>query len=175
MNYYFSGLKENKNTIVKQNRRLNRNLNRKLDRKLNNKLKEDPTTISLNEAPKKKPKMFIKKEKIIWYKSDFNNLNINFFLKEIRSLYEIKPLNYFNYLFNYKGEKSIYLTLKNEDLIYSINSQLVDSNKDYSRFVVSIDLTEKGITNLDRVIILIDKYINMIKSETVNLITYCTM
>ena len=73
-------------------------------------------------------------------------------------MYTSRPLDYFTHLMGHEGENSILSYLKKEDLAVRISSYSDFELGVYSSFSLDVQLTEKGIKNIDQVLQAIFKY-----------------
>ena len=84
--------------------------------------------------------------KIVWFKkfTSLPVLDIVFYLEEVLTKYETKPLSYISYVLKYTGLGSLYKNLNDKKLAIKLDSGFIASYKNFSLFSISIELTEKG-------------------------------
>lgn len=96
---------------------------------------------------------------------DQKRVAITFSLPQIYSYYKHKPLNFISHLLGYEGHGSLLSYLKNNG--YAINLSAGDgvSGYNFKDYNISIQLTDKGIIELDTVIDCAFEYIELIKTQ----------
>ena len=106
---------------------------------------------------------------IVWYKRNSFSLppviDFLFVLDEINSSNDTKPLEYLGYLFKYKGPDSLLYNLKKNNLASNVDCGNIGSFKQFSQFIISITLTNKGTIEFQNVIELVFTYIEFLKTN----------
>jgi insulysin len=119
-----------------------------------------------------KPFDFFKQGSITFYETlkDHKELEINFLIPEEFYIKKnsninipINPALFLKFLFNQKVEGSLYDHLRKSGLITALKSQLKKLIEGHLVFKIHVFLTEKGISNLNNLIMKIMEYINFIK------------
>ena len=82
--------------------------------------------------------------------------------------YKAKPLKFFSSLFGHEGPNTLTACLKRENFITDLVSSAEDYAKTFSEFSIDLTLTKKGFDNYKEVILIVLKYINIIKSKEIN-------
>ncbi len=100
--------------------------------------------------------------------SDRNSVRFHYQIPAQGQNYKTQPTRYLSYVLGNENKQSLYSTLKNEDLITSISAS---TSKDYGHnafFTVSINLTNKGMTQINQVAKHFFASISLLKSSPVN-------
>ncbi len=83
---------------------------------------------------------------------DFRLLTLTFPTTSAKTLYDQKPLGYISSIIGYEGEGSLIAYLKAQGLANGLSAGNSDESDVESSFQTSISLTEKGLTQVDKVI-----------------------
>ncbi len=114
-----------------------------------------------------KQEQLAKRAYIVPVKDGARNLKMNFPTREVDSLYKKKPSNYLSHLIGHEGNGSILELLKQKGWANELSAGMSKNNSDWGCFTVSIDLTDVGLENVDRVVEIVFAYLFMLKSEGV--------
>lgn len=99
---------------------------------------------------------------------DRKELKITWQLPSIREYYDSKPHNYISHLIGHEGVNSILSMLKADGLAQELSAGIGShSYKDYSFFAVSIQMTDKGMEEYERVLEIVMQYITMARQKGV--------
>ena len=77
----------------------------------------------------------------------------------LRQEFKSNPLSYFGHLIGHEGENSLLSYLKAEDYAMALNAGGSHELDCFSDFTITITLTKKGLTNTDKVLDAVFKYI----------------
>ena len=92
-------------------------------------------------------------------------LQVSFPLPDYRELYEVKPMAYLGNLVGHEGQGSLLSQLKAEGLAESVAAGAGLGWRGGSLFSVSINLTEKGVEEYQRVLQLLFAYTEMLREK----------
>ncbi len=92
-------------------------------------------------------------------------LDISFPVSDYRAEYHVQPLSYLGNLVGHEGEGSILSQLKAEGLAESLSAGSGLGWRGGALFSVNIVLTEKGVTEYQRVLQLLFAYLDMLRDE----------
>jgi secreted Zn-dependent insulinase-like peptidase len=92
-------------------------------------------------------------------------LQVSFPLPDYRELYDVKPLSYLGNLVGHEGEGSLLSQLKAEGLAESVAAGSGLGWRGGSLFSVSINLTERGVSEYRRVLQLLFAYMDMLRQK----------
>ena len=95
--------------------------------------------------------------------SERNELSFFFHLQEIYSLQKYSPLAYITYLLENPEKGGLLYLLKQKKWGFNLNGNLFESNDKFSLFKLTIDLTENGLKNIQKVINYCFKYIRFLE------------
>ena len=99
---------------------------------------------------------------------DRKELKILWQLPQVREHYESKPHNYISHLIGHEGTNSILSMLKADGLAQELSAGIGShSYKDYSFFAVSIQMTDKGMEQYERVLEIVCHYVTMLRNKGV--------
>ncbi|WP_299788346.1 insulinase family protein [uncultured Shewanella sp.] len=90
---------------------------------------------------------------------------ITFSLPAIDPYYKHKPLTFISHLLGYEGNGSLLSYLKDQGLAVNLSAGGGVNGYNFKDYNISIQLTEKGVTNLDTVIESTFEYIELIKTK----------
>lgn len=90
---------------------------------------------------------------------------LTFSLPAIDPFYKHKPLTFISHLLGYEGKGSLLSYLKDNDLAVNLSAGGGVNGYNFKDYNISIQLTEKGVTNLDTVIECAFEYIELIKTQ----------
>eukprot|EP01127_Copromyxa_protea_P010614 TRINITY_DN2597_c0_g1_i1.p1 TRINITY_DN2597_c0_g1~~TRINITY_DN2597_c0_g1_i1.p1 ORF type:complete len:920 (-),score=181.97 TRINITY_DN2597_c0_g1_i1:22-2781(-) len=96
---------------------------------------------------------------------DTRTLDIGWPVPAQHSLWKYKPCGVVGHLLGHEGEGSILALLKKLGLAQSLMAGVMEEGLDYSNFGVSIGLTEKGLENVNQVIVIIYQYIKILQEK----------
>lgn len=86
-------------------------------------------------------------------------------LEDYQKYYRNNPLSYYSHVLGHEGKNSLYSRLKREGLILSLTSGEWNQMNLFTFFLISIELTQKGLENYERVIQIIFSFIHMLKTS----------
>ena len=92
-------------------------------------------------------------------------LQVSFPLPDYRELYDVKPLAYVGNLVGHEGEGSLLSRLKSEGLAESVAAGSGLGWRGGSLFSVTINLTEKGVADHERVLQMLFAYTEMLREN----------
>ena len=90
---------------------------------------------------------------------------LTFSLPAIDPFYKHKPLTFISHLLGYEGNGSLLSYLKDNDLAVNLSAGGGVNGYNFKDYNISIQLTEKGVANLDTVIECAFEYIELIKTQ----------
>ena len=94
-------------------------------------------------------------------------LSLNFPLESQQQYYRQKPLGYLARIVGYEGEGSLHSLLKEQGLIDSLAAYTSDVPGEFSEFSVRMELTPKGLEQVDEISAIVFDYLDMIRREGV--------
>ena len=98
--------------------------------------------------------------------AETHSVELQFPLREIHSLYQCKPTRYLSHLIGHEGKGSLLSLLKSHHYAQELYAD--DSSKScrgFSVFTIRVDLTEKGVANVNDVIRMVFAYIDLLKTS----------
>ncbi|WP_223671157.1 insulinase family protein [Kangiella shandongensis] len=98
-------------------------------------------------------------------------LELRFTLPEATQYYKEKPVNYISELLTYRSEGSLYDYLKSQGYIKNLYDYVYGPD-DFTRFMVNIELTNKGYDNVDKVVEAFFAYLKLLKDDGVKQSTF---
>jgi len=98
---------------------------------------------------------------------DLRQMSMTFVLPSVREFYQEKPLDYIAYLLGHEGKGSLLSLLKQQGLAESLSAGGDDNGDGSSSFYISMQLTEKGLTEKALVRSLVFYAIEQIKKQGV--------
>lgn len=96
---------------------------------------------------------------------DLRNLSINWTIPDYRDQYESSPPHYLSHLIGHEGKGSLLTELKKRGWCNSLYAGSRRECRGFQFFNVTVDLSEEGGENIEKVIELVYQYINMVKSQ----------
>ncbi|ODA31656.1 peptidase M16 [Veronia pacifica] len=96
---------------------------------------------------------------------EVRKLTLAFSLPENRHHYRIKPLSYIAHLLGYEGPGSLMSMLKNKGFINTLSAGGGISGSNFREFVISMSLTELGMSHIDDIVSYAFQTINLIKQQ----------
>ncbi|XP_068246780.1 nardilysin-like [Palaemon carinicauda] len=100
---------------------------------------------------------------------DYHSLEINWALPSLQKYYHTKPLHYISHLIGHEGRGSILSYLKKKVWavgLYSGNDESgFEHNSTFALMSISVELTDEGFKNVDKVIEVVFQYLSMICEE----------
>ena len=96
---------------------------------------------------------------------DMRQLNMSFPIPDYSSEYLSKPVSYLSHLIGHEGQGSLLSELKSLGYVNNLCSGLKSGAKGFDFFIVDVDLTETGITHTDDIIVLVFKYLAMLRND----------
>ena len=98
--------------------------------------------------------------------SQVHSLEMQFPMREIKSLYRAKPTRYLSHLLGHEGRGSLLSLLKSRQ--YATELFADDSTKScasFSVFTINIELTERGLESVDEIVSMVFAYMDLLRSE----------
>ena len=99
---------------------------------------------------------------------DTRVLSLNFALESSFPYYKKKPLGYLSRIIGYEGQGSLHSLLKSEGLISSLAAYPNDVPNEYAEFLVRMELTPKGLENVDRITAIVFDYLELIRQKGIS-------
>lgn len=96
---------------------------------------------------------------------DKRTLELTWFLDDQTKLYRNPPSRYVSHLLGHEGEGSLLSFLIGEGLATSLSAGGNDNFSCYSEFEVSVQLTDKGVAESEKVVAYVFEYIEMLKAR----------
>ena len=96
---------------------------------------------------------------------DVRQLQLSFPIPDYSSEYLSKPVSYLSHLIGHEGKGSLLSELKSLGYVNNLCSGLKSGAKGFDFFIVDVDLTETGIENTDDIIVLVFKYLAMLRND----------
>ena len=90
-------------------------------------------------------------------------LDLSFPLREVDSLYLVKPTRYLSHLVGHEGRGSILSLLKGRGWANELSAGESRTCSDWSAFAVTIDLTDAGLDHVDDVAEIVFSYFNLLR------------
>ena len=92
-------------------------------------------------------------------------LSLNFPLESVQTYYQKKPLGYLSRILGYEGSGSLHSLLKEQGLIDSLATYSSDLPNEYSEFTVRMELTPKGLEQVDEITALVFDQLALIRRD----------
>ena len=92
-------------------------------------------------------------------------LSLNFPLESVQAYYRKKPLGYLSRILGYEGSGSLHSLLKEQGLIDSLTTYNSELPHEYSEFVIRMELTPKGLEQVDEITALVFDQLALIRRE----------
>lgn len=92
-------------------------------------------------------------------------LSLNFALESSYPYYKKKPLGYLARIIGYEGKGSLHSFLKNKGLINSLAAYSTDLPNKYSEFIIRMELTPKGLENVNRITAVVFDFLSLIRKQ----------
>lgn len=96
---------------------------------------------------------------------DIRSLTISFQMEDLDKHYKSSPEQYVSHLVGHESEGSILSELKKQGLCNNLMGGYSTAARGWGFFEISVDLTEEGFENTDKIIKIIFQYINMLKKQ----------
>ncbi|YCL18138.1 Pro-a-factor processing enzyme [Komagataella phaffii] len=90
-------------------------------------------------------------------------LEIAFPIPDQAEHWGFKPQRYFSHLIGHESKGSLFELLKTKGWATDLSSGAVNISKDYSTFLIEIDLTPQGLSRYEEIIYLIFQYIELLR------------
>mmetsp|Transcript_15952 Transcript_15952/g.22803 ORF Transcript_15952/g.22803 Transcript_15952/m.22803 type:complete len:909 (-) Transcript_15952:68-2794(-) len=103
--------------------------------------------------------------KVVPVNDSMRVVEIFFPMREVNSLYLSKPTRYISHLFGHEGRGSILALLKAKGWANELSAGDNHSFSDWAAFTIWIEVTEEGLSNVDRIVEVVMAYIKMIRNE----------
>jgi insulysin len=97
--------------------------------------------------------------------SQVHSLELEFPMREIKSLYRCKPTRYLSHLLGHEGSGSLLSLLKSKQ--YATDLYADDGSKScaaFSIFTIKMELTEDGLANVDEIVSMVFAYMDLLRS-----------
>jgi len=98
--------------------------------------------------------------------SQVHSLELQFTMREIKSLYRSKPTRYISHLLGHEGKGSLLSLLKSKQ--YATDLYADDGSKScatFSIFTIKMELTEDGLANVDEIVSMVFAYMDLLRSK----------
>ena len=82
--------------------------------------------------------------------------------------YKSKPVLYISNIINFSGKGSLIEHLIKKDLSTKLSSDIIEEHEGFSIYSISLELTNKGLHNVNEVILVIFSYINYVKNREID-------
>lgn len=92
-------------------------------------------------------------------------LSLSFPLESVQAYYQKKPLGYLSRILGYEGKGSLHSLLKEQGLIDSLTAYSSELPGEYSEFVLRMELTPKGLEQVDEITALVFDQLALIRRE----------
>ena len=92
-------------------------------------------------------------------------LSLSFPLESVQAYYQKKPLGYLSRILGYEGKGSLHSLLKEQGQIDSLATYSSELPNEYSEFVVRMELTPKGLEQVDEITALVFDQLALIRRE----------
>ncbi|MGB1272048.1 MAG: insulinase family protein, partial [Endozoicomonas sp.] len=96
---------------------------------------------------------------------DTRVLSLSFPLPSTEPYYQKKPLGYLARIVGYEGQGSLHSLLKEKGLINSLAAYSSDLPNEFSEFTVRVELTHKGLDQVDEITGMVFDYLDLIRRE----------
>ncbi|XP_065350054.1 insulin-degrading enzyme-like isoform X1 [Cloeon dipterum] len=96
---------------------------------------------------------------------DWRSLSVTFPIPDMKQHYKAGPNRYLGHLIGHESSGSLLSALKKRGWSSHLNAGCRSVARDISFFAVNVDLTEKGLENVDNIVDLIFQYINLLRQE----------
>jgi len=90
-------------------------------------------------------------------------IDMEFPMREVKSLYKSKPTRYLSHLLGHEGVGSILSLLKKKGWANELSAGESHGCTDWSSFAVSIDVTDEGLRHVDEIVEIVFAYIKIIR------------
>eukprot|EP00535_Pseudo-nitzschia_heimii_P007247 CAMPEP_0197175956 /NCGR_PEP_ID=MMETSP1423-20130617/2022_1 /TAXON_ID=476441 /ORGANISM="Pseudo-nitzschia heimii, Strain UNC1101" /LENGTH=1096 /DNA_ID=CAMNT_0042625227 /DNA_START=65 /DNA_END=3355 /DNA_ORIENTATION=+ len=98
--------------------------------------------------------------------SQIHSLELQFPMREIKSLYRSKPTRYLSHMLGHEGSGSLLSLLKSKQ--YATDLYADDASKScagFSIFTIKMELTDDGLANVDEIVSMVFAYMDLLRSE----------
>ncbi len=98
--------------------------------------------------------------------SQVHSLELQFPMREIKTIYRSKPTRYLSHLLGHEGKGSLLSLLKSKH--YATELYADDSSKScasFSIFTIKLELTEEGLSNLDEIVSMVFAYMDLLRAK----------
>ncbi|ORZ23957.1 Metalloenzyme, LuxS/M16 peptidase-like protein [Absidia repens] len=109
----------------------------------------------------------LKKQIFIKPVKDVRSLEMTFPFPDQRPLYEVQPGRYISHLIGHEGKGSILSLLKKHHWANYLQVGTIHGGIGFEFLRISVDLTEEGLANYEKVVLVIFKYIDLLKKQGV--------
>ena len=99
---------------------------------------------------------------------EINEIRFYWFLDDASKYYKSQPLGYFSSLFGHEGPNSLLSSLINDDLATGLSSGYDDISKSFSKFYITVSLTNKGLKEFENVSKRVLYFLRKIQSTPIN-------
>ncbi len=98
--------------------------------------------------------------------SQVHSLELQFPMREIKTIYRSKPTRYLSHLLGHEGKGSLLSLLKSKH--YATDLYADDSSKScasFSIFTIKMELTEEGLSNVDEIVSMVFAYMDLLRAK----------
>jgi len=98
--------------------------------------------------------------------SQVHSLELQFPMREIKTIYRSKPTRYLSHLLGHEGKGSLLSLLKSKQ--YATDLYADDSSKScasFSIFTIKMELTEEGLSNVDEIVSMVFAYMDLLRAK----------
>ncbi len=98
--------------------------------------------------------------------SQVHSLELQFPMREIKSIYRSKPTRYLSHLLGHEGKGSLLSLLKSKH--YATDLYADDGSKSCASFsilTIKMELTEEGLSNVDEIVSMVFAYMDLLRSK----------
>ncbi|WP_261857903.1 insulinase family protein [Photobacterium sanguinicancri] len=99
---------------------------------------------------------------------EVRKLTLSFTMPSVDAFYHKKPLSYIAHLLGNEGQGSLMSYLKKRGLINTLAAGGGVSGDNFREFTVGLNLTPKGLENIDEIVESVFQYIELIKTQGLN-------
>ncbi len=128
-----------------------------------------PVSVPANEKPAKEEPLFLDGQLPMEVLSkpvkELRQMSMNFPLPSVREYYQEKPLDYIGYFLGHEGKGSLLSLLKSEGLAENLSAGGSDKNNGTAAFYITIQLTEKGVEQREKIRALVFYALEQIKEN----------
>lgn len=96
---------------------------------------------------------------------DLRSMHVYFPIPDLHPFYKSNPGHYLGHLLGHEAAGSLLSELKNRGWVNSLSSYPKTAARGFGFFTIDVDLSEEGLEHVDDILVLIFKYIKMLKDN----------